>query len=144
MKFLLNMSVVVLLLIPSVAFGKNYFISPDVVMDGNKLSVTGKTNLPNGTYISIFIIGKSLPFTAQGNTVVSNHAFISKNYGPDAGLKDGSYSVEVSATKPEFKNMPLEKVLDDKNSEILAVKNFSVTGGRIGKFKKEALPSLNT
>jgi hypothetical protein len=112
--------------IPSIALAKQYYITPDVTMVGKSITVSGKTNLPDGSYISIAIVGLSASFIAQGHTEVVKGFFKSEGYGPDNGFKDGSYEAEIMASDP-------------KNKSVESIKKFSIVSGKIGKFSQKSV-----
>ena len=130
---------ILLLIIPSVAFGKQYYIHPDVVMNGNKITVVGKSNLPDCKDLSISIIGRSLSFMAQGEGAITNGTITSISFGPDGGMREGTYEAEIIAENPKFKNASLEQRLNDDRSSIIVSKKFTIVSGKISKYNNKAI-----
>lgn len=120
---------------PALAFGKGYFIVPTIEMTGKRLHIAGKTNLSEGSSIFITVVGKSVAFMAQGDAVVRNGRFDGGNFGPESGIRDGSYSVELSALKP---GTPTNEWHTAKDLLETTAK-LTIKGGRIGKFDEKSV-----
>lgn len=118
------------------ALAKSYFITTEVTTKNGLVYLSGKSNLPNGTSLSISIVGVSSAFMAQGDATISNGVYKSEGYGPGNGIPDGNYNAELSAIKPEFKNAPLEKLLE-RGSNIEAIKKFTIKSGRLVNYNKK-------
>ena len=68
---------------------------------GRKPRISGETNLPEGTELSIGIEGKTSNFSGGDKAIVSGGRFRSVPFGPDGGLKPGQYVASVLTPIPQ-------------------------------------------
>ena len=105
-------------------------MTPNINMSGKRLAITGRTNLADGSKVNISVNGESIAFRAQGQAVVKNGGFNAGLFGPERGVTDGSYTIELTALKPGVPENEWHTAKDMFESRIrLAVKE-----GQIGKF----------
>lgn len=68
---------------------------------GRKPRISGETNLPEGTELSIGIEGKTSNFSGGDKAIVSGGWFRSVPFGPEGGLKPGQYVASVLTPIPQ-------------------------------------------
>jgi hypothetical protein len=68
---------------------------------GRKPRISGETNLPEGTELSIGIEGKTSNFSGGDKAIVSGGRFRSVPFGPEGGLKPGQYVASVLTPIPQ-------------------------------------------
>ena len=130
-------SIAFFLMLPALAFGKGYFMTPDISMSGKRFTITGKTNLADGRKVNISVNGESIAFRAQGDAIVKNGMFNGGIFGPERGVSDGSYIIKLSTLKPGVPENEWHTAKDMFETKVrLAVKE-----GQIGKFDGKSVAS---
>jgi hypothetical protein len=76
-----------------------------------KPKITGETNLPDGTELSISIEGKASNFSGGDKAIVSGGRFRSVSFGPDGGLKPGQYKANVTMPIPQVQPRHVQGVI---------------------------------
>ena len=69
------------------------------VTENKQALVSGATNLPEGSLLTILLIEENGNYSSQEQVTVSAGSFSSGRFGPEAGLNFGSYRVEVQTLK---------------------------------------------
>lgn len=128
----------IFLMFPALAFGKGYFLTPNVETADKRLRVAGKTNLPEGSKIFITVTGESVTFMAQGDAIARNGSFNAGLFGPESGISDGNYTINLSALKPGVPENQWHTAKDMFETSVrLAVKE-----GRIGQFDSKSVATV--
>lgn len=78
---------------------------------GRKPRISGETNLPEGTELSVGIEGKTSNFSGGDKAIVSQGRFRSVPFGPAEGLKPGQYVATVTTTYPQVQPAPVREAM---------------------------------
>jgi hypothetical protein len=97
-----------------------------------QIKVAGHTNLPDGTEFLISLDNQAVGFGAQDKAIVKNGKFSSVPMGPEAGLKDGEYLIEVLMPLPFTQSEKVQRIIGDKGEYLTGpLVEVSEFGGNI-------------
>lgn len=85
---------------------------------GRNIIVTGSTNLPDGTHLTITIENKSLGSFASSNVVVKNGSYTSGEFGGKDGLKEGIYEIEVLMPAPFVQPKSVQEIIGSEGENL--------------------------
>jgi len=83
-----------------------------------RISVVGKTNLPDKTKLLISLINEVTGFQAQDKTSVINGEYSTVPIGPKKGLNAGKYLIEVVMLIPATQPESVRKIIGDKGQHL--------------------------
>lgn len=78
---------------------------------GLRPTITGETNLPDGTEIMVSVESKTSNFTGQDKASVMEGRFRAGPFGPEGGLKPGQYTASVTMPIPQVQPPQVRAVI---------------------------------
>jgi hypothetical protein len=87
----------------------------------NSPSITGSTNLPDGTIIMTSISGLSSDFMGQDRTTVSNGRFHAGPFASEKGLPDGKYVAGATMPIPRLQYESVRAIIGDDGEYLSGV-----------------------
>lgn len=103
------------------ALGGDVTLTLDVTkLPGNRVQLSGKTNLPRGTELMLSVeermgggfLGQSKSVVADGGT------FTSEAFGPNDGLQDGRYGAEVMMPIPAMQPPSVQAIIGENGQNL--------------------------
>jgi len=102
-----------------IPFTKEVLLEIETKVEGEKATVFGKTNLPDGLDLSVSVDDKTPGIlTGQSHATVRNGEFSAGPFGPDAGLPNGIYIAEVIMPFPSVQSDAVRAIIGQKGEKL--------------------------
>ncbi|MCK4739807.1 MAG: hypothetical protein KAT46_07640 [Deltaproteobacteria bacterium] len=90
-----------------------------VLTSEGRVSVSGESNLPDGTALMVSLIDEKAEGHGQDETSISNGQFTAGPLGAKSGLKPARYVINITMPMPNFQPEHVKKIIGDKGQYLI-------------------------